>query len=309
MIDVPNPKVISSIRRVKTAYRILLIDTDESARRVLEKTIKNAVDSEVDLVHAFCLADAFEQLNKEPFQAVLLDLTDSRAVDSVRRVREFAQVPIIALTKGANDSLAMEALRAGADEYLVKQGLNSGKLRRAFQYATAREEWRREIYTLSDIDELTGLYNRRAFMRLGEQQLNIARRAGRGVNVAFADLDALKVINDQFGHKEGDRALRDVARILKSTFSRASDLLARIGGDEFGGLWIADTSLTTEFLCAKFKSSLESYRASERPLYALSLSIGVCQYHAGFTSSLSDMLAESDQRMYEDKCLSKARIA
>jgi diguanylate cyclase (GGDEF)-like protein len=309
MVELPDPAVNSSVPLANTSGRILVVDTDESARPSLEKTIKRALGQGVDVVFVACVADAFEEIYNEPFNAMLLTLPDGKSVDAVRRVREYAQVPLIVLTQQPNDSLAVEALKAGADEYLVAQGINSVKLRRAFQYAVAREKCRREIYTLSDIDELTGLYNRRAFMRLGEQQLSIARRAGKGVNVAFADLDALKVINDQFGHSEGDRALKDVARILKGTFGRASDLLARIGGDEFAGLWIADTSVPAEILGEKFKKSLEAYRESERPLYPLSLSIGFCQYHAGFTSSLSEMLIESDQRMYEDKGPSRSRIA
>ena len=88
----------------------------------------------------------------------------------------------------------------------------------------ARSNWKSEIYTLSVVDDLTGLYNRRGFMTLGEQQLNIARRTGTGVNLAFADLDGLKSINDNFGHGEGDHALKNVAMILNNTFQRESDL-------------------------------------------------------------------------------------
>jgi diguanylate cyclase (GGDEF)-like protein len=191
----------------------------------------------------------------------------------------------------------------------MKQDLNSQNLRRAFQYAIARSRSRHEIYNLSYIDELTGLYNRRAFMRLGEQQLSIARRAGKGVNLAFADLDALKFINDHFGHSEGDRVLTNVGKILKTTFHRDSDLVARIGGDEFAGLWIANTPLSIDVLRTRLKGALDSYRTSERPPYPLSLSIGVCQYQPDFTKPLTEMLSESDQRMYEDKRFSKNKIA
>jgi two-component system cell cycle response regulator len=311
MTNILDPMVFSSIPGVNTPHRILLVDDNDSDARVLGKTIKRAVGPEADLVHAVCLADAFEQLNKEPFDVILLSLLlpDCEAMDAVRRLREYALVPIIVMTTCANDCLAVQALEAGADDYLVKQGLNCEKLRRVFQYTTARNRWRREIYKLSYIDELTGLYNRRAFVMLGEQQLSIARRAGKGVNLAFADLDALKFINDHFGHSEGDRVLSAVAKILETTFHRDSDVIARIGGDEFVVFWIANTPFSIDVLRARLKSTVDSYLTSEKPPYPLSLSVGICQYQAGFTKTLSDMLSESDQRMYDDKRLSRNKIA
>jgi two-component system, cell cycle response regulator len=310
MTDILDPTAVSCMSGVNVPQRILIVADSDSDARVLAKTIRRAVEPEADLVHGVCLADAFEELNKEPFDVILLDLLlpNCEAMGSLQRLRDYAHVPIIVLTKCADDRLAVQALEAGADEYLVKQGLNWQKLRRVFQYATARHRWRREIYNLSCIDELTGLYNRRAFMRLGEQQLSIAARAGKGVNLAFTDVDALKFINDQFGHSEGDRVLSNVARILKTTFHRESDVLARIGGDEFVVLWIANT-FSMDILRVRLKSAVDSYRTSEKPPYPLSLSVGMCQYHPGFRRPLTDMLAESDQRMYDDKRLSRIKIA
>jgi diguanylate cyclase (GGDEF)-like protein len=311
MTNILYPIVMSS-SGVNTPLRILLVEDNDSDARILPVTIKGAVDVEGDLVHAMCLADAFEQLSKESFDAILLSLgvlTRSEAMDSVRNVREYAYGPLIVLTNCVDECLAVQTIEAGADDCLVKQDLNCQNLRRAFRYAIARSRSRHEVYNLSYIDELTGLYNRRAFMRLGEQQLSIARRAGKGVNLAFADLDALKFINDHFGHTEGDRVLSNVAQILKTTFHRDSDLIARIGGDEFAGLWIANTPFSIDILRARLETALDSYRTSERPPYPLSLSVGLCQYPPDFIKPLTDMLSESDQRMYEDKRMSKNKVA
>ena len=81
-------------------------------------------------------------------------------------------------------------------------------------------------------DALTGLYNRRGFLTLGAQFLKIGRRMGKEIFVLFADVDSLKAINDQRGHAEGDKVLVKVSDILKKTF-RQSDIISRIGGDEF----------------------------------------------------------------------------
>ena len=88
------------------------------------------------------------------------------------------------------------------------------------------------LQQLSYNDELTGLLNRRGFLSMAQQQLKIAQREDWQLVLLFADLDSLKNINDNFGHTEGDRALKNVAAVLKKTF-RTSDLLARLGGDEW----------------------------------------------------------------------------
>ncbi|MFA5354949.1 MAG: PAS domain S-box protein, partial [Thermodesulfovibrionales bacterium] len=101
------------------------------------------------------------------------------------------------------------------------------------------------ILELSLSDELTGLSNRRGFMTLAAQQLNIADRLKQGLVLIYADIDRMKWINDTLGHNEGDQALRNVAAVLKNTL-RASDIIARIGGDEFAGLALETSDMTAE---------------------------------------------------------------
>ncbi|MEJ2323606.1 MAG: GGDEF domain-containing protein, partial [Nitrospirota bacterium] len=86
--------------------------------------------------------------------------------------------------------------------------------------------------SLSLTDELTGLSNRRGFFNLVDQLLKMAKRMNTVIYMLYADLDSLKSINDVYGHHEGDNILKDVAHILKTTY-RESDIVARIGGDEF----------------------------------------------------------------------------
>src|SRR5258708_12526210 len=90
----------------------------------------------------------------------------------------------------------------------------------------------RELRSLALTDDLTGFYNRRAFLALATQQIRVAIRKGQGLLLFFADVDYLKEINDTCGHREGDLALVHTANALEQTF-RNSDILARLGGDEF----------------------------------------------------------------------------
>ena len=97
---------------------------------------------------------------------------------------------------------------------------------------TERKEQEQALRSLTIIDDLTKLYNRRGFLTLAERHLKLAVRKKTGVFLLFADLDGLKIINDTFGHLEGDRALVDAADILRNSF-RSADIIARLGGDEF----------------------------------------------------------------------------
>jgi diguanylate cyclase (GGDEF)-like protein len=301
---VPRP---FSLLPVNVLQRILLVE-DNPADLVRLREIILGMRSQVDLVYAAQPADAIEELDERQFDAVLLSLKAQEA-EFVKCLVEHTDAPILVLTDLENDPVALQALHHGADDHLVKHSLDSDTLRHVLLCAIARNVWRRQMYLTSLIDELTGLYNRRGFMILGEQQLTFARRARSGVNLAFADLDGLKFINDHFGHTAGDHALKYSARILKAAFHRESDLVARIGGDEFAVLWIANTPVVTDIVRARLKSVLDSYVASQKLPYDLSLSIGLCQYQRDFSCPLTEMLTEVDQRMYAEKHRTKTNIA
>ena len=101
-----------------------------------------------------------------------------------------------------------------------------------FRNVTQRKQMEDELRALSLTDELTGLYNRRGLITIAEKVIKVARRLKKRVLLLYADLDDLKVINDNYGHKEGDYALIAAASIFKKS-ARESDVIARIGGDEF----------------------------------------------------------------------------
>ena len=110
-----------------------------------------------------------------------------------------------------------QAAHRGAQDYLVKGNADGALLVRAIRYAVERKRAEESIRALSLEDELTGLPNRRGFFALAEQQLKVARRTKTGLFLLFSDVDGLKAMNDQFGHAEGDRLIRDAAHILRAT--------------------------------------------------------------------------------------------
>ena len=163
-----------------------------------------------------------------------------------------------------------------------------------------RKKAEEALKTLSFKDDLTGLYNRRGFFILAEQGLKTAQRMGKEMLLIFGDLDNLKGINDTFGHKEGDQALADISKILKETF-RESDIIARIGGDEFAVLAMNSLETSTEKLINRFKQVLKNHHFQTKRPYRISMSLGMACFDPRNPCSVDALLAQADRFMYEDK--------
>jgi diguanylate cyclase (GGDEF)-like protein len=164
-----------------------------------------------------------------------------------------------------------------------------------------------EINDLSLRDELTGLYNLRGFHLLGEQALRLAQRSEVPYSVLFIDLDNLKQINDLHGHSVGSAALTETGEMLQATF-RETDVLARIGGDEFavaGQFSHAAVAIASERL--RQASAERNSRSSHRA--ALSFSIGHVTSDLASHESLRMLLSKADEAMYAEKRRKKARLA
>jgi len=155
-------------------------------------------------------------------------------------------------------------------------------------------------------DELTGLLNRRGFYTLAKQQCKIADRNKRRMSLLYADLDNLKVINDELGHNEGDLAITEFATILRKTF-RESDIIGRIGGDEFAVLLTDISTPSSEKIIIGHildNLNIRNDKIADRS-YQLSVSIGIAEYDPAYRCNLDELLALADKQMYEEKTLKK----
>ena len=157
----------------------------------------------------------------------------------------------------------------------------------------------RELRSLALTDDLTCLYNRRAFLALTGQQLRVTRRKAQGLLLFFADVDNLKQINDTYGHREGDLALVRAANALEQTF-RNSDIIARLGGDEFAVLALEASCENREVILRRLDANLKVSNAEESR-YELSLSIGMARFDPKHPVSLGNLIAMADEAMYEEK--------
>jgi len=170
----------------------------------------------------------------------------------------------------------------------------------AIEDITERKRLEEKLRTLSIQDELTKLHNRRGFFALGEQQRKAAKREKKVVSILFADLDDMKWINDTLGHEKGDQALRETASILKKTF-RESDIIARIGGDEFAVLSLLDSKNEAGILTSRLEKTLDVVNRRKTEPYRLSLSVGMACSDPEDPCSIVELLTLADKHMYEQK--------
>lgn len=165
-----------------------------------------------------------------------------------------------------------------------------------------------KLREISLIDELTGLNNRRGFMTLALQQIKIADRLAQGMTLLYADLDGLKIINDTYGHSAGDQALKDAAGVLKASL-RASDILARIGGDEFVGLILESGGETEQAVRSRIQENLNAHNLHGIRKYRLSFSFGTARYEVTEPCSMEELLERADRDMYRNKLARKASLS
>ena len=165
---------------------------------------------------------------------------------------------------------------------------------------TERVHMRDELMWMAVRDELTGLSNRRGFLTLAEQQLKSATREKRSMLAVFVDLDGLKAINDQLGHAEGDQAIKDMAGLMRDTF-RDSDVVGRIGGDEFVALVTEGSPFRSDGIIQRLQTALVGFNADSGRSYILSASIGVARYDPDSPTAIDNLVNRADSQMYENK--------
>jgi len=173
------------------------------------------------------------------------------------------------------------------------------RLRGTASDITERVALQQELAAFALLDGLTGLHNRRGFVTLADHLIRVADRLGRRVALLFIDMDGMKSINDTFGHGEGDRALVEVATFLTTTL-RSSDLVARVGGDEFCVLLVNDSDgagLGVDRIAAALRVGPPWSARS----YSISLSVGVAWLDPGSPTPVEVLMREADAAMYRDK--------
>ncbi len=157
-----------------------------------------------------------------------------------------------------------------------------------------------EMEQLALSDELTGLRNRRGFLVLADQALRMARRTQAKCALVFIDLDGLKLVNDSRGHAAGDAMIADAAGVLNHVF-RESDVVGRVGGDEFAVFALLDENDGASTITHRLQAAIEQFNSQATPSMKLSMSVGIEELPCKSEIPLDELLSRADQAMYEKK--------
>jgi two-component system cell cycle response regulator len=282
---------------------ILLVEDNPGDARLFREILRDAYASRFELVHCTSLNLALDHLSRARPDVVVVDLglPDASGIEAVKRTRANAPgTPVVVLTSRDDESVGLQALHEGAQDYLIKGDLDARLLSRALRYSIERHRMQSALQSESLVDELTKLYNRRGFLALAENHLALAERTREPFALVFIDLDGMKQINDSFGHQMGDRALMEAATLLGSCV-RHSDVLARLGGDEFVMLLNASGEHSESVIRERLQAQFDAWNSQPGRQFRLSFSVGVVTAVAAQGRSLEELLAEADALMYRQK--------
>ena len=287
--------------------KILLVeDNPGDARLVREMLADESSGSEV--VDVGRLSDGLQRLGREKFDAILLDLSlpDSQGLDTLVKLQaNVTGVPLVVLTGLEDEALAARALRQGAQDYLVKGKFGGDLLMRAVWHAIERMRSGRVVHYLAHHDGLTDLPNRVLFQDRLNQAVEHALRNRLTLAVLFLDVDHFKKINDTLGHAVGDELLVHVGARLRGCV-RASDTVARVGGDEFTILLPEITRMDDVTTVAnKVMQTFASPIIVGNHEITVSVSVGASLYpHDG--EDAESLVKTADAAMYRAKQLGRA---
>lgn len=224
------------------SIKMLLVEDDADFSSIFKLRFRSEQDPPFEIENVQTLDAALKILHSKPFDLVLLDLglPDSRGIETFDRFfAKHKEIPCVILSGMEEVHLALEVVRKGAQDYVVKGAADHATLVRVLKYALERHRQRKQVEELNEkleklsiLDPLTQLLNRRGLQQMLSRELQIAGRDGSNLVVILLDLDDFKAINDSFGHAVGDIVLQEVSKVLRKTV-RAMDHVSRIGGDEF----------------------------------------------------------------------------
>jgi diguanylate cyclase (GGDEF)-like protein len=319
---------------------ILIVDTNPTDRRS-SITLLGNFDHRV--LEASDGAEALELARIELPDLIITEviMPNMDGLTLVRRLRSeplLSSVPVVFQTANYTESEIHQLAQASGVRYIIGKPSEPQEILRAVYEALKRpttparlpqtgqlqrehlqlladklyqknqelEKANERLRNLSLTDELTGLNNRRGFLILAAGLLKFARRASHPLCLLYIDMDCLKQINDTFGHADGDMALTHFARILSETF-RDSDVIGRMGGDEFVVLTIDTTEKDLTAIQERLQSNVNSYNLQSARGYPISFSLGIVQVDLDSAHTIETLLSQADAVMYEQKRRKKGK--
>ena len=298
------------------ALKVLVVEDSLADARLLREALKDA-NAQVELNFVSTLAEAEQTVRSAAYDCVLLDLglPDANGVDNVQRIRSANRGQTIVIMTGLDsEEAALGTLQRGAQDYLVKGRYDGAFIVRVIRRAMERNRVLNEVdqlreyqYYVATHDALTGLPNRQLFEDRARTALAQAQRENGTFAVGYMDLDGFKPVNDTHGHAVGDAVLRAVGQVLSESV-RATDTVARVGGDEFLFLLTplkGHAETETDITVTRLQDRIRALHTIEGREIRISASIGVAFYPQN-GRTLENLLICADQAMYAAKRRARA---
>lgn len=297
---------------------ILIIDDSEAIRSQVTKTLES-----YDLFACYYEAgdglEGFKKLLSTPVDIVLCDLEMPR-IDgfkflSMMKARpELQGIPVIMLTGRENQEMILSGLDRGASDFITKPFNPEDLVARVKVHLKVKhlqDDLKRSnelLLELSKTDYLTGLFNRRYLMESLDKELQRAVRKGGKLSLILMDLDYFKLVNDGYGHLQGDVVLQKVALQIQKEL-RSYDIAARYGGEEFVAV-LPDASLEETFIVAeRIRASVEALRFNrELASLAITLSLGIAGFRLPECRTVDGFIKLADDALYRAKANGRNRV-
>lgn len=304
-------------------HRILVIDSDERYRRIMKKLLE---DSGYDVTVSANAQEALGVYSQHPFPLVItdVDMPGMTGIELLRQIKEIdSSTEIIVMNNSAALNTAIEAMRSGAYDYLLKpfkdrevicntanraiekvrlQKQNQNLIDALIQHNKALETSNMRLRKLATHDDLTGLFNHRYFQDRLRVELNRAQRYPEIFTIFFIDIDCFKTYNDTNGHLEGDQLLKDLSALFMRSF-RKTDVVARYGGDEFVVILPETSKVQARQIAAKLHDRVARHPFEYRknmPGHRVTVSIGTATYPEDGRNA-NALLHHADQMLYYGK--------
>jgi two-component system, cell cycle response regulator len=283
--------------------KVLLVEDNDVDAQLTQDLLAEWSSEEFQVSRVKTLGEGLTYLSRERFDAVLLDLSlpDAFGLPTVRQIHATSPtIPVVVLSGVSDQSLALQAVQQGAQDYLVKGQGHPELLARAVRYAIERKRTEERLTYLAQYDQLTGLVNRSLFRDRLVQAMARSKRLHQPIGLMLLDLDRFKAVNDTFGHDIGDELLKAVSERLQ-TCVREVDTVARMGGDEFTIILEGVTSeLNILAVANRITESIATMFELQGHHISVGVSIGITIYPHD-DHPVDDLLKHADTAMYRAK--------
>lgn len=301
--------VTTLVRRIyrNREIKVLVVEDSTYSRKHLCQLLRVHKYQVLEASHAWQALEILEDHQDVRLAIVDYYMPQMDGIELTRRIRRKwpkEQLAIIGISAQGSNIMSARFIKNGANDFLTKPYINEELYCRITQNMEMFETLER-LQDASNKDFLTDLYNRRYLFESGQLLHANSLRKHMSVSIAMLDVDHFKQVNDQYGHKAGDRVLQYLAGVLKKRFRR-SDILARFGGEEF---CIVASNMACEHAQSIFDELRESIAATDiiidgTPI-RISVSIGVCSC---VKATLEEMINEADRLLYKAKKLGRNRV-